>query len=206
MRDAHGLKHWHDVPLRDLAAERLGVPVIVDKDTTAGIVAEAWRRGDGFHDAALVMVEYGVGAGLWLGGNAYRGAHTNAGEFGHSVVLLDGPVCVCGRHGCLEVVHDLAIAAGDIARAARVLASGVVDLLQTIDVSQIVLAGSGMMRHAPAYVGAVRDAVRTQVPRSDWLDVQVSTSALGADFAAAGAAMEVLHAYYGVPTPMTVHI
>ena len=36
VRDAHGLRHWHDVPLRDLAAARLGVPVIVDKDTTAG--------------------------------------------------------------------------------------------------------------------------------------------------------------------------
>ena len=80
------------------------------------------------------MVETGVGAGLWLSGNAYRGAHTNAGEFGHSVVQFDGPACVCGRHGCLEVVHDRAVAAGDIALAARVLASGVVDLLQTIDV------------------------------------------------------------------------
>jgi predicted NBD/HSP70 family sugar kinase len=179
--------------------------VIVDKDTTAGVIAEAWRRGDSFRDAALVMVETGVGAGLWLGGNAYRGAHTNAGEFGHSVVQFDGPACVCGRHGCLEVVHDRAVAAGDLALAARVLASGVVDLLQTVDLNQIVLAGSGITRHAPIYLDAVREAVRTQVPRSDWLTVDVSTSALGADFAAAGAAMEVLHAYYGLPTPMTVH-
>ena len=43
------------------------------------------------------------------------------------------------------------------------------------------------------------------MPRADWLTVDVSTSALGVDFAAAGAAMEVLHAYYGLPTPMTVH-
>jgi predicted NBD/HSP70 family sugar kinase len=201
VRDAHGLEHWHDVPLRDLAAQRLAVPVIVDKDTTAGVIAEAWRRGREFRDAALVMVETGVGAGLWLSGSAYRGAHTNAGEFGHTVIALDGPLCVCGRHGCVEVIHERAVADGDFARAARVLASGIVNLLQTVDVNHVVLAGSGISGHSEVYLSTVQDAVSGEVRRSDWLTVEVSTSALGADFAAAGAAMEVLNAFYGVPGP-----
>ncbi|GAA4577594.1 ROK family transcriptional regulator [Planotetraspora kaengkrachanensis] len=197
VRDAHRLRHWHDVPLRDLAAERLGLPVLLDKDVTAGVVAEAWRRGPKFRDAVLIMVESGIGAGLWLGGSAYRGAHTNAGEFGHMVVQLDGPRCVCGRNGCLEIVHDQARARGDVAAAARVLAVGVVNLLQAIDVDHVVLAGADLLPHADAYLGAAQDAVRTEVPRVDWLTADVTTPALGVDVIAAGAAMGVLNERYG---------
>lgn len=202
VRDAHRLRHWHDVPLRDLAAARLGLPVHLDKDVTAGVTAEAWRRGTAFHHACLVMVESGIGAGLWLGGAAHRGAHTNAGEFGHTVVDLDGPRCVCGRHGCLEVLHDRAIEAGDVGRAAAILAAGIVNLLQAIDVDHIVLAGTDLLRHEDTYLDAVRHATRTGVPRPDWLTVDVAVSSLGADVIAAGAAMQVLAARYGVvPAP-----
>ncbi|GII42414.1 ROK family transcriptional regulator [Planotetraspora phitsanulokensis] len=197
VRDAHRLRHWHDVPLRDLAAERLGIPVLMDKDVTAGVTAEAWRRGTEFRDAVLIMVESGIGAGLWLGGGAYRGAHTNAGEFGHMVVQLDGPRCVCGRRGCLEIVHDQARARGDVDAAARVLAVGVVNLLQAIDVDHVVLAGADLLPHADAYLDAVRSAVRDEVPRVDWLTAEVTTSALGTDVIAAGAAMQVLNEKYG---------
>lgn len=201
VRDAHRMRHWHDVALRDLAGERLRLPVHLDKDVTAGITAEAWRRGNDFRDAVLVMVESGIGAGLWLGGAAYRGAHTNAGEFGHTVVQLDGPRCVCGRHGCLEILHDRAVAAGDVPLAARVLATGVVNLLQTTDVDHVVLAGADLFAHAPVYLAAVEEAVRTQVPRADWLTASVTLSSLGEDVIAAGAAMQVLNAAYGRPVP-----
>jgi len=197
----HRLRHWHDVPLRDLATARLGVPVLVDKDVTAGVVAEAWRRGGGFRDAALIMVESGIGAGLWLGGAAHRGAHTNAGEFGHTVIVLDGPPCVCGRRGCLEAVHDRAREAGDVATAARVLATGVVNLAQTVDLRHVVLAGTDLIAHAHTYLDAARHAVAAEVPRADWVSVEVSLSGLGADVIAAGAAMEMLDATYGVPAP-----
>ncbi|WP_045741741.1 ROK family transcriptional regulator [Actinoplanes rectilineatus] len=199
VRGAHRLRHWHDVPLAALAHEVLDLPVHVEKDVTAGVTAEAWRRGAAFRDAALIMVESGLGAGLWLGGAAHRGAHTNAGEFGHSVVQLDGPVCACGRHGCLEVVHDRAFEAGDVALAARVLGVGVVNLLQTLDLGHVVLAGTDLLRHGAVYLEAVTSAVRTQVPRADWLTVDVSLSSLGVDAIAAGAAMQVLDARYGVP-------
>ncbi|GAA1594583.1 ROK family transcriptional regulator [Actinoplanes couchii] len=199
VRDAHGLRHWHDVPLADLAHRALNLPVHLDKDVTAGVTAEAWRRGPGFRDAALIMVESGVGAGLWLGGSAHRGAHTNAGEFGHTVIQLDGPPCACGRHGCLEAMHDQAIRAGDVDLAARILGAGVVNLLQTLDLGHVVLAGTDLLRHGATYAGAVTRAVRTQVPRADWLTVDVSLSALGDDAIAAGAAMQILDGRYGVP-------
>lgn len=199
VRDAHGLRHWHDVPLRELAEARLHLPVHLDKDVTAGVTAEAWRHGATFGDAALIMVESGIGGGFWLGGTAHRGAHTNAGEFGHTVVDLDGPGCVCGRHGCLEVVHLRAAEAGDIPRAARVLAVGVVNLLQTLDLAHVVLAGADLLRHAEVYRAAVERAVRTDVRRADWLTPTVTLSSLGADVIAAGAAMQVLDQLYGIP-------
>jgi predicted NBD/HSP70 family sugar kinase len=203
VRDAHGLRHWHDVPLADLAEKRLGLPVLVDKDVTAGVTAEAWRCGAGFRDAALVLVETGIGAGLWLSGAAHRGTHTNAGEFGHTVVQLDGPLCVCGRHGCLEAVHNRA---ADPAAAAAVLATGVINLLQTLDLGHVVLAGSDLLRHGAVYHQAVERAVRTQVPRADWLTVNVSLTSLGTDVIAAGAAMQMLNARYGLPDPTRLRV
>jgi predicted NBD/HSP70 family sugar kinase len=201
VRDAHRLRHWHDVPLRELAEARLGLPVVLDKDVTAGVTAEAWRRGIEFRDAAFIMVESGIGSGLWLDGRAYRGAHTNAGEFGHHVVALDGPLCVCGRHGCLEIVHDQAVERGDLDRAARVLGTGIVNLLQTIDVDHVVLAGTDALARQASYLAAVERAVRTEVPRADWLPVDVTMTSLGADAVAAGAAMQVMHANYGLRAP-----
>jgi predicted NBD/HSP70 family sugar kinase len=198
VRGAHRLRHWRDVPLAALAEQRLGLPVLVDKDVTAGVTAEAWRRGTTFRDAALVVVDAGVGAGLWLGGAAHRGAHTNASEFGHAVVQLDGPPCACGRRGCLEAVHEQA--AGPAA-AAAVLATGVVNLLQTLDLGHIVLGGADLLSHGELYLEAVEHAVRTQVPGADWLTVKVSLTSLGTDVVAAGAAMQVLNARYGLPDP-----
>ena len=199
VRDAHRLRHWHDVPLRALAEQALGLPVHLDKDVTAGVTAAAWRHGPAFRDAALIMVESGVGAGLWLNGAAHRGAHTNAGEFGHTVVDLSGPPCVCGRRGCLEAVHDRATESGDVRAAARVLAVGVVNLLQTLDVAHVVLAGADLLAHAETYLAEVERAVRTEVPRADWQSAGVTLSSLGADVIAAGAAMQILDARYGIP-------
>ncbi|MGC4747402.1 ROK family protein [Micromonospora sp. DT201] len=199
VRGAHGLRHWHDVPLREIAEKHLGLPVHLDKDVTAGITAEAWRHGATFGDAALIMIESGIGGGFWLGGTAHRGAHTNAGEFGHTVVDLNGPRCVCGRHGCLEIVHNHAAEAGDVARAAHVVAVGVVNLLQTLDLAHVVLAGADLLRHPETYLAAVADAVRADVRRTAWLTTKVTLSSLGADVIAAGAAMQVLDQHYGIP-------
>ncbi|MEK8106097.1 ROK family protein [Micromonospora sp. M12] len=203
VRDAHGLRHWHDVPLREIAEKHLGLPVHLDKDVTAGITAEAWRHGAAFGDAALIMIESGIGGGFWLGGAAHRGAHTNAGEFGHTVVDLNGPRCVCGRHGCLEIVHHHAAEAGDIAAAARVVAVGVVNLLQTLDLAHVVLAGADLLKHPQTYLAAVADAVRADARRADWLTTTVTVSSLGADVIAAGAGMQVLDQHYGIPALAT---
>jgi glucokinase len=92
-------------PLRDVLAERLGLPVTVDNDANAALVAE-WRFGAavGTRNALMVTIGTGVGGGVIADGRLIRGASGAAGELGHIVIDEDGPPCPgnCPNHGCLE--------------------------------------------------------------------------------------------------------
>jgi glucokinase len=107
-----------DLPFRDLMAERLGLPVFVDNDATAAMLAE-WRFGaaHGCGDALLITVGTGIGGGIVAGGELVRGAQGAAGEFGHMTIDYDGPLCPCGAHGCLEAF----VSGTALAREARAL-------------------------------------------------------------------------------------
>ncbi|MEU7479682.1 ROK family transcriptional regulator [Lentzea sp. NPDC042327] len=170
----NGLPGWSAVPLRVLAEERLGLPVAVDKDTNAAVLAEAWARP--LRDAALVFAGTGLGMGLLLGGEVHRGARSGAGEFGHTTIQLDGPLCVCGRRGCVEAVHNAAVSGTE---AARVLAAAVVNLVQLLDLDQIVLSGRRVLESPELYLRALAG-------------VDVSVSAHGPDLVPVGAALLVL--------------
>jgi glucokinase len=94
-----------DVPFRDVMAERLGVPVAVDNDANAAMVAEH-RRGaaQGARTAALLTLGTGIGGGIVVDGRVLHGARGGAGEWGHMVIDVDGPLCTCGNRGCLEML------------------------------------------------------------------------------------------------------
>jgi glucokinase len=93
------------VPFRDLMSERLGLPVRVDNDSNVAMLAEH-RAGAarGIDDAVLLALGTGIGGGLLLGGEIYRGAEGAGAELGHIVVDPDGPDCpgACPGRGCLE--------------------------------------------------------------------------------------------------------
>ncbi|MDX6471456.1 MAG: hypothetical protein QOK22_272 [Gaiellaceae bacterium] len=115
---------WHSLGVGALLEERLGVPVLVENDVnTLAVAGRLYGRGKDVEHFLTVTIGRGVGLGIILGGDLYRGAHGGAGEFGHVAVVEDGPVCECGKHGCLEaLVADPALAAR--ARAEGVLAEG----------------------------------------------------------------------------------
>ncbi|HEV2888972.1 MAG TPA: ROK family protein [Frankiaceae bacterium] len=94
---------WQDVPVRDLVAERVGLPVVVENDANAAAWAEH-RYGAGVGEPYLVCltVGTGIGAGVVLDGALYRGRYGIAGEPGHVAVVRDGLPCGCGNNGCLE--------------------------------------------------------------------------------------------------------
>jgi len=115
---SHHVPDWEDFPLAEWLRERFGVPVAVENDANAAALGE-WRygAGRGTRHFLYVTVSTGIGGGIVIGGELYRGADGLAGEIGHIVVDPDGPRCTCGRRGCLE-----ALAAGPaIARRAREL-------------------------------------------------------------------------------------
>jgi glucokinase len=85
--------------LVDRLRDRIGLPVLVVNDTQAAAIAEATQLGHGTH--VLLTVGTGVGGAIVAGGRLAPG-NGAAGDFGHMVVALDGPRCVCGGRGCLE--------------------------------------------------------------------------------------------------------
>ena len=111
-RDA-GVSRWSNhlpldgVPFRDLMSERLGLPVVVDNDGNASMLAEA-RGGAaaGARHAVMISLGTGIGGGLWLNGELYRGASGVGAEMGHSVLALHGPDCPgdCPGIGCFEAL------------------------------------------------------------------------------------------------------
>jgi len=96
-----------DIPIRDLMTERLGLPVFVDNDANAAMIAEhRFGAAQGASNAVMITVGTGIGGGLILGGEVYRGSTGAGAELGHVVVDLDGPRCQgnCPNHGCIEAV------------------------------------------------------------------------------------------------------
>jgi glucokinase len=96
-----------DVPIRDLMSERLGLPVEVDNDGNVAALAEhRWGAAKGARNAVLLTIGTGIGGGLILDGEVYRGSTGAGAELGHMVVEADGPRCQgnCPNHGCIEAV------------------------------------------------------------------------------------------------------
>ncbi len=94
---------WRDLPIRELFNQHLNVPVYVDNDVNTLTQAEKWfGAGQNIDDFLVVTVGRGIGMGMVLRGQFYRGAGGGAGELGHTVVVPGGRECECGRHGCIE--------------------------------------------------------------------------------------------------------
>jgi glucokinase len=154
-----------DLPLRDLLADSLGVPVVLENDVNAAALAACALAGA--DDVVYVSVGTGLAAGLVVDGRLRRGEHGAAGEIGHLPVDPAGEECGCGQTGCLETVASgralarawptpdgppaaalfAAAAAGDEQAVAvrdrfcRGVAGAVRALCLTVDPERIVLGG-----------------------------------------------------------------
>jgi len=107
------LPGWHGIrPAAEMEA-RLGLPVALENDANAGALGEkAFGAGRGVEDLIYVRLSAGIGAGLILGGQPYRGFGGAAGEVGHVLSDPSGPICRCGNRGCLEsIASPVAVAA-----------------------------------------------------------------------------------------------
>ncbi|MCX5394513.1 ROK family protein [Streptomyces sp. NBC_00094] len=112
---------WREVPLGALLDERLGLPLWLDNPLRASTVAELWfGAGREADDLVVLTLRAGVGAGIAIGGQLYRGFTNSAGEWGHTCLALDGRLCTCGNRGCVEAY----VSTRGIAQTWRELAPG----------------------------------------------------------------------------------
>ena len=99
---------WEHFALEETLGTATGKPVVVENDSTCAAIGEYWvGRLPATEDFATVYMTEGFGLGLVIKGNIYRGASANAGEIGHITVDPSGPVCPCGRRGCLHAMGGM---------------------------------------------------------------------------------------------------
>jgi glucokinase len=112
---------WRNFPLADEISQKYKVPVKVDNDANAAALAEAlWGAGRGFRNIFYATLGTGIGTGIVFDGHIYHGRTGAAAEGGHVSIDYRGPLCACGKPGCIEV-----FASGPaIAKRARALLSG----------------------------------------------------------------------------------
>jgi predicted NBD/HSP70 family sugar kinase len=106
-----GISHWSPilatepapVPFAKMLSDRLGVSAVIENDANLVTLAERWfGHGQAVDNFVVVTVEAGIGMGLFINGDLYRGHHGMGTEFGHSKIDRHGPLCRCGQHGCIE--------------------------------------------------------------------------------------------------------
>ena len=114
------LEEWKDIPLRDILEEEFSIPVIIENRITGMTVAEhLFGAHRDTRDALLIQLGPGLGMGLILNGSVRRGNKWSVGEFGHIAIAEDGPLCYCGKRGCLESLASDYALVGEARKAIR---------------------------------------------------------------------------------------
>ncbi len=222
------LPQWTGVAAAAEMRRRLDLPVVADNDANLGAVAEAAfgaaRQGQ---DILYVKVTSGIGAGVIVKGGLYRGTAGRAGELGHVRVRPDGPICRCGRRGCLETVastdalrrvlrrergRDVTVAtmmqaarAGDqdcrrvITDGGRALGGVVATVLNVLN-PEVVVIGGDLAPVGDILVGAVEDAIASDALPETAASARVVPGVLGDRTQLLGALALVIS---GIDRPIT---
>ena len=219
---------WSGVSVPELVGERLDrppFPIQAENEANLGALAELWEgAGREFSDFIYVSGELGVGAGIIVGGELFRGAHGFGGELGHTTVDPEGGLCACGNRGCLETrvalgallraagldpgarVGELAERAkegdervlGALAEAGRWLGVGVASAANLLNPRGVVIGGY-FATLAPWLLPGLQQELDARVLSAEWDAPRVVTSALGAEAAVRGASARALRRVFADP-------
>jgi predicted NBD/HSP70 family sugar kinase len=209
---------WRDLPLQQRLQQATGLAVLVSNDANAAALAEH-SFGGADHDLLLIKVDHGVGAGLLIGGRAVFGQGFAAGEIGHVVVGTDaGPLCACGKNGCLEawlsvprLTADIAAATADaatpeaaeqathhiLAEAGRRLGIVLAPVVGALNLLEIVLSGPTELLDGPLSLATV-ETLRKRTMADITGDLTLRMTSQGQDIVLRGAAAMVLSGRLGV--------
>ena len=95
---------WENIQFKKLLEKEFNIPIFVDKDVNVLALGEKrYGTAQGINNFVCITVGTGIGAGIVLNGEVYHGSSGGAGELGHTIIDKNGPLCYCGKHGCLEV-------------------------------------------------------------------------------------------------------
>src|SRR3984885_6322636 len=99
------LPAWRNFPLAAKIAERYSLPVKLDNDANAAALAETrWGAARGYRYVFYATIGTGIGTGIVFDDRIYHGNTGSAGEGGHMSIDYRGPICGCGKHGCIEIL------------------------------------------------------------------------------------------------------
>jgi len=155
---------WDRFPIRDTLEKMWGCPVSLSNDSELGVLGEwAAGAGRGEQNLAYIKIGTGIGAGLLLDGQIYRGVTGSAGEIGHLTIDENGPLCACGNHGCLEAIAGgtaIALQAQEAARKGQRTQLSSIKPIEAITARDVAaaarlgdLVAQQILTHAGTYVG-----------------------------------------------------
>ena len=192
---------WQDFPLVEWVREELDLPAVMDNDANVGALGEAvYGAGAGFDPLFYMTLSTGIGGGIIIGGEIYRGADSYAGEIGHLTVRRDGPQCLCGAYGCLERMcagiwmepdhgrpaHELMKDPEFVRRYVVDLALGLKACIMLLNPARIVIGG-GISKAGDALFVPLRAELRRQITAWSRARIDVVPAALGDDSVLYGA-------------------
>jgi N-acetylglucosamine repressor len=218
---------WKDIPLRDLIKNKLRVPVYIDNDVNTLTLSEKWLEPGLKEDNFIVItIGRGIGMGIVINGQIYRGKGGGAGELGHVMVDPNGPLCDCGKHGCLEsflgdralvqyaktqldvsieTLDELIKRAETDEKAANILAYGgkllgvqIANLVNIFDPKLIIVSGEGI-RMGEVFFSAVHSTFNEHVMPGLAKDTEIRIDSWGDDIWALGAASLVIAEIFSSP-------
>ncbi len=128
--------------------DRIDVPVTLGNDVNLGTLGEKWLGGAWHVDSVVgIFVGTGIGGGVLQDGRLHRGCRESAGEIGHLIMQLDGPVCGCGSKGCFEALASRTAIDRDIREAVRTGRPSVIGEFVDLD-DETALIRSGALKKA----------------------------------------------------------
>ena len=208
------MRGWDGVEVADVMERRVRRPVFVDNAANLAALAESrLGAGRGKRNTITLDVGDGIGAGLMLNGQLFRGSNGVAGEFGHTTIRENGPLCRCGNRGCLEAIAGgpaildelrdhlgslklgdvvLQAMAGDarciraIADAGRHIGVATANLCNLIDPERVIVGGE-LARAGELLLGPLRHAVERSIIVNEELMPDIVQGQLGMRAATLGA-------------------
>ncbi len=218
---------WENVAIKEIVESETGLPAFTDNDVKLMALAEKWfGRAKECNDFVVLYTGYGIGISVMNNGEIYRGTNNYAGEFGHTLVGRDGPVCSCGKRGCLQayasgsaLLRDLRTEYKEEPSIAQIISDsfnnkkindslrtqayyigiGAANAINIFNPSELILNGY-VLSFDDEMKRIIEDTINSHILKSMLPNLKVVYSTLGADAVNKGAAALTISNLYNTPS------